>query len=133
MDLQKMLQTLKPILHPHTYVYITVPADRFYDSNTGTVNAAYRDYLFRSLMHFRETEGVTLIARAPDSASSDNDEAKIRKVAVPEEYPWANEPKGVNGPTEDSNATEPTVSFRCRWIQLEVHSALEAVGLTAAF
>jgi len=84
-NLTKLLQNLSPILHQGDYVFTSVKS----------LNNIPPE---RIVMHFRETEGITLI-------------------------------------TEKEVADELGLAydFVAAWITLEVHSALEAVGLTAAF
>ena len=84
-DLDVLLSTMRPVLHPGTYVYAMVPADR---------DVAH----LKPIGTFREAEGVTVI--------------------VPEAVAQA---AGIG------------ILFRAAWITLTVHSALSAVGLTAAF
>lgn len=84
-DLDTLVATMRPVLHPGTYVYAIVPVDR-------DVSA------LEPIATFRETEGLT--------------------VVVPEAVAAA---AGID------------ILFRAAWISLTVHSALSAVGLTAAF
>jgi hypothetical protein len=81
-NLDALLRTMEPVLHPEVYVFCTVPLG----SSLSVAPVAT----------FREVEGLTLIVSAAEAA-------QVGLVAV---YP-------------------------CRWITLNVHSSLEAVGFLA--
>lgn len=85
-DLTKMLRTLTATRRPGTFVFATVPADRF---------AALSGFAAASIV---EEEGVTLVLSV-----------------------------------EMADAAGLHYDFVAAWLTLDVHSALSAVGLTAAF
>lgn len=84
-DLSKLIQNMRPLLHPGAYVFTSVksPAKMEGKAILGT---------------FREDEGTTLIL----------EKAKADQLQLP-------------------------YDFVASWITLQVHSSLEAVGLTAVF
>ncbi|UOQ66591.1 ACT domain-containing protein [Hymenobacter volaticus] len=82
-NLDALLRTMEPVLHPEVYVFCTVPPGHLLLQLT-------------PIATFREAEGLTLIVLATEAA-----QAGLAAV-----YP-------------------------CRWITLNVHSSLEAVGFLA--
>ncbi|MDF7814452.1 ACT domain-containing protein [Hymenobacter sp. YC55] len=81
-NLDALLRTMEPVLHPEVYVFCTVPLGS--------------PLLVTPVATFREVEGVTLIVSATEAAQA-----------------------GL------------TAVYPCRWITLNVHSSLEAVGFLA--
>ena len=82
-NLDALLRTMEPVLHPEVYVFCTMPP--------GSPPLA-----LTPVATFREAEGLTLIVSA----------AEATQAGLAAVYP-------------------------CRWITLNVHSSLEAVGFLA--
>ena len=109
-DLETLLASMEPILDEAEYVYCTLPETSSAWSLIGQL---------RPEVVVRETEGLTLV---------------LRQITA-DEYNQRSTSMTCNSANGSQREMTPSLAYTgtCAKISLQVHSSLEAIGLTAAF
>lgn len=106
-SLSTLLQTLKPVLQPETYKFLTIPTSLVEDDAAASLAAV-------AVMTFREPNH-------PTSASY-----IVPAAAASRLYSYLTSAYG-----DHPNLRELQMAYTCKMITLDVHSSLEAVGFMA--
>ena len=113
-NLSVLLQSMKPTLNDGEYVFTTVPHNVVDEiSKTNVVP------LSDIICTFHEKEGTTLVL---EKQKANLLHEKMEKLIMPS-----------SGDSQSAATDTSTDTYYYSWITLEVHSSLNAVGLTAAF